>query len=101
MNARETRRVKKVRAGDRSTYPFNHAFTEQERRVFQRIDQLRAMHAELKGELVRTPVNACAPPENFDPAEMEEFQKIEDAIDAIDRQLRWIPGGVYRYDEAT
>jgi hypothetical protein len=92
---------RKVRAGDRSVYPFNDAFTDQERRVFSLLDQLRATLEDLKGELARTPMHAHRPPENYDPAEMEEITEIADGIDAIDRQLRWIPGGVYRHDEAS
>jgi hypothetical protein len=86
-----------ITAGDRSVYPFNHTFTEQERRVLQIIAQLRTSMITLKRELAQTPHHACAPPENYDPRKMEEIQTIEESIDSLDLQLRWIPGGAYRY----
>ena len=92
------RNITKLKAGDRSVYPFNHAFTAQERRVFQRIEEVRTATRELKDELVRTPKHACAPPENYDPARIEGFEQIEQSLDDLDLHLRWIPGGAYRYE---
>lgn len=92
------RRVQKIKAGDRSQYPFNHAFTDQEKKVFQLIETLRTTMAELKTELAKTPKNACSPPENFDPRKMDEVGEIDRNLDTIDLHLRWIPGGVYRYE---
>ena len=92
------RRITKLKVGDRSVYPFNHPFTEQERRVFQRIEEVRAATRALKDELVRTPKHACAPPENYDPAQVEEIATIEQNLDDLDLHLRWIPGGAYRYE---
>lgn len=89
---------KVVTAGDRSVYPFNNAFTEQERRVFQIIEQLRTSMIALKRELAQTPHHACAPPENYDPQKMEVIQAIEESLDSLNLQLRWIPGGAYRYE---
>jgi hypothetical protein len=92
------RNIKKIKAGDRSEYPFNHAFTDQERLVFQLIEQARAAMTALKADLARTPVHACAPPENYEPAKLEEIATIERGLDDLDRRLRWIPGGAYRYE---
>ena len=92
------KRVNKVKAGDLSQYPFNHAFTAQERRVFLRLDQMKALLKDLKHELARTPRHACNPPENYDPTDLEEIRDIEEAIHSLDLDLRWIPGGVHRYD---
>jgi hypothetical protein len=91
------RSITKIKAGDRNVYPFNHDFTDQERKVFQLIEEVRTATHALKAELVRTPVHACAPPENYDPAKIEEIAQIEQSLDDLDLQLRWIPGGAYRY----
>ena len=91
----------KVKAGDRSVYPHNHAFTDQERKVLQLVDQLRTTLGTLKTELARTPIHAHKPPANHDPEDTEEIQDIEAAIDSLDRTLRWLPGGVYRYAEGA
>ena len=93
-----TRSVTKLKAGDRSVYPFNHAFTDQERKVFQLIEQVRGATRTLKEALVRTPKHACEPPENYDPAKIEEIASIEQSLDDLDLNLRWIPGGAYRYE---
>jgi hypothetical protein len=92
------RRYQYVKAGDRSVYPFNHPFTDQEKRVFSLIGELRKKVAELRTELVRTAHNACEPPENYDPSRMDEFEAIEENLRSLDDQLRWIPGGVYRHE---
>lgn len=92
------RAVTKLKAGDRSVYPFNDAFTDQERRVFQHIEEVRVATRALKKELARTPVHACAPPENYNPAKMEGLEQIDETLDDLDLQLRWIPGGAYRYE---
>ena len=92
------RTIKKIKAGDRREYPFNHAFTAQEKKVFGLIAQLKATMGELKTELAKTPKNACSPPENFDPRKMEEIGENDRNLDTIDLHLRWIPGGAYRFD---
>ena len=91
-------KVRAVKAGDRSVYPFNHAFTDQERKVFQILAQLKSAMGTLKAELAKTPYNAHSPAKNYDPSALEEIQTIDDNLDHLDLSLRWIPGGVHRYE---
>lgn len=88
----------KVVAGDRSVYPFNHAFTDQEKRVFASLEAVRITIAALRNQIRATPQHASAPPENYDPAGMEQFDAIEENLAEIEGHLRWIPGGAYRYE---
>lgn len=92
------RTIKKIKAGDMRVYPFNHAFSYQEKRVFALIEKLKATMAELTTELARTRVNASAPPENYDPKSIEAVDEIDRQLDSLDLQLRWVPGGAYRYE---
>jgi len=80
------RRIQKLKAGDLSVYPFNHAFTDQEKKVFQLIEKLKATMGELKTELANTPMHAFS-----------EVLDIDSSLDALDLNLRWMPGG-YRYE---
>jgi hypothetical protein len=92
------RPIRKLQAGDLRVHPFNHVFTDQEKKVFQLIAQLRTTTTALKKELARTPIHACAPPEKYKPAEMEQIVEIEQSLDSLDLDLRWLPGGAYRYE---
>jgi hypothetical protein len=84
-------------AGDTREYPFNTSFTDQERHVLRMIDNLRARVKGLKIAMSKLPQHACAPPENYKPDRMEEFPSIEEALARLEEQLRWIPGGAYRF----
>jgi hypothetical protein len=90
-------------AGDTREYPYNTPFTDQERHALRMIDNLRARVKGLKTALRKLPQHASAPPENYKPDRMEEFSSIEEAIISLEEQLRWIPGGAYRFavDEAA
>lgn len=90
--------IKKITAGDTSTYPFNNAFSSQERKVFAIIEQLRTTMTTLKRELKQTPKHAHAPAENYNPNKMGAIEDIETSLDNLEINLRWIPGGVYRYE---
>ncbi len=90
--------MRKIKAGDRSVYPHNTAFTDQERKVFQIIEHLTSTLRTLKTELAQTPQHACLPPETYDPDEMAEIREIEDNLGRLDQLLRWLPGGAYRYE---
>ena len=92
------RSIRKLQAGDLSVHPHNHVFTDQEKKVFQLIEQLRTTMAALKKELRRTPMHAFKPPENYKPSEMEQISDIEQNLDSLDLELRWLPGGAYRYE---
>jgi hypothetical protein len=94
---KSNRPIRKLQAGDLTVHPFNHPFTDQEKKVFQLIEQLRVTTAALKKELKRTPIHACAPPENYKPSEMEPIVEIEQGLESLDLDLRWLPGGAYRY----
>jgi len=83
--------------GDTREYPFNTHFTDQEREVLGSIDDLRARVEALKAKLRELPHHACAPPENYRPDRMEEFTDIASALASLEQQLRWIPGGAYRF----
>jgi hypothetical protein len=84
-------------AGDTREYPFNTPFTNQEHHVLRMIDNLRARVKGLKAAMGKLPQHACKPPENYKPDRMEEFPSIEEAIASLEEQLRWIPGGAYRF----
>lgn len=89
---------KRLITGDTSEYPFNTHFTDQERQVLRMIDDLRERATSLKAALRKLPHHACKPPENYKPDRMEEFPAIEEALDSLEKQLRWIPGGAYRFE---
>jgi hypothetical protein len=92
-----SREKTRVIAGDTSQYPFNTSFTDHERHVLRQIRDLRARVNHLKAQLGELPRHACKPPENYKPDRMEEFTDIKSAIDSLEDQLRWIPGGAYRF----
>jgi hypothetical protein len=89
----------KVRVGDLSHGPFNVPFTDQERAVLHEINDLRTRVTCLKALLRELPQHACAPPEKYKPDRMEEFEDLERALGSLEAQLRWIPGGTYRFAE--
>ena len=92
-----TRMKTRLITGDTSQYPFNTHFTDHERQILRMIDDLRAKAEGLKVALRELPHHACKPPENYKPDRMEEFSDIKDALDSLEDQLRWIPGGAYRF----
>ncbi len=83
--------------GDTREYPFNTHFTDHERQVLRTISDLRARVESLKAELRKLPHHACKPPEKYRPDQMEEFPALEEALASLEDQLRWIPGGAYRF----
>jgi hypothetical protein len=90
---------RKARPRDLSHGPFNVPFTARERQILRSINDLRTRTAELRADLHRLPVHACAPPENYRPDRMEEFSDIEQALGSLESRIRWIPGGTYRFEE--
>jgi hypothetical protein len=94
-----TKMKRKMVAGTPGYGPFNVPLTPQEREVLGAIDDMRDRLAALKGKLRQLPKHACAPPEKYDPDNMENFAEIETALTELESTLRWIPGGAYRFAE--
>lgn len=92
-----TRMKTRLITGDTSQYPYNTHFTDHERQVLRMVADLRTRATSLKKALRKLPYHAHKPPENYDPDDMEEFSEIADALDALESQLRWIPGGAHRF----
>jgi len=89
--------------GNTHEYPFNTHFTPQEIEVLRAISDLKERVTGLKARLRTLTHHACVPPEKYRPDQMEEFETLTGALTSLEEQLRWIPGGAYRFaaDESS